>query len=85
VRTGAAPARKGACCLYLSTLALFNELIRLLFPTLGYPTTPTVMLCALGLYALRRRRREGAVEDERCARWVEDAERKGRVGVVCRR
>lgn len=52
---------------------------------LFYPTTPTVMLCAAGLYALSRRRRDGAVDDVRCVRWAEDAERNGRVGVVCRR
>jgi hypothetical protein len=36
------------------TLAHLSVLIRLLLPTLGKPTTPTVTLCdALGLYALR--------------------------------
>ena len=43
--------------------------MRLLLPTLGYPTMPTVMLCAVGLYALSRRRRAGAVEDDRLERW----------------
>lgn len=75
-----------AYCDHRVTLALFSELIRLLLPTLGNPTTPTVTLCAaLGLYALRRRRREGAVDDERFVRWVDEVDRNGRVGVECRR
>jgi hypothetical protein len=44
-------------------------LIRLLLPTFGKPTTPTVTLCAaLGLYALRRRSNAGAVPEARFVR-----------------
>ena len=44
------------------TLARLSVLIKLLLPTLGNPTTPTVILCAaLGLYALSKRRSAGAV------------------------
>ena len=58
-------------------------MIKLLLPTFGYPTTPTVTLCAaLGLYAFNNRTRAGAVFEERLERWLEDAERNGRVGVV---
>ena len=64
-------------------MARLSVLIRLLLPTFGKPTTPTVMLCAaLGLYALSRRRSAGAVPEERFVRWCEPAERKGSVGVV---
>jgi len=51
------------------TLARLSVLIRLLLPTFGKPTTPTVTLCAaLGLYALRRRSNAGAVPDARFVR-----------------
>ena len=50
------------------TFERFKELMRLLFPTLGYPTTPTVMLWALGLYALSSRSSAGAVDEERFER-----------------
>ena len=51
------------------TLARLNVLIRLLLPTFGKPTTPTVTFCdALGLYALRRRSNAGAVPDARFVR-----------------
>ncbi len=73
------------CAATAHTLERLSELMRLLLPTFGYPTMPTVMLCAEGLYALSRRRSAGAVEEERFVRWCEDADLKGRVGVVCRR
>jgi len=62
-------------------------LIRLLFPTFGYPTTPTVTLRAVGLYALSRFRSAGAVAEEMFVRWCwdDEVERNGRVGVECRR
>ena len=50
-------------------MARLSVLIRLLLPTLGKPTTPTVTLCdALGLYALRRRSSAGAVPEARFVR-----------------
>ena len=67
------------------TFDRLSELMRLLLPTLGYPTMPTVMLCELGLYALSSRRSAGAVEDERFDRWWLPADLNGSVGVVCRR
>lgn len=70
----------------IRTLALFKLLIKLLFPTFGNPTTPTVTLCAaLGLYAFNNFSKLGAVLEERFVRWFWDALRKGRVGVECRR
>ena len=68
------------------TLTRLSVLIRLLLPTFGKPTTPTVTFCdALGLYALRRRSNAGAVPDARFVRWCEPAERNGGIGVVWRR
>lgn len=53
----------------LRTLDLLSELIRLLFPTFGNPTTPMVMLCAaLGLYAFRRRMSAGTVGEDKLER-----------------
>ena len=73
------------CAATAQTLERLSELMSELFPTLGYPTIPTVMLCAVGLYAFRRRRSAGAVEEERLVRWWEEADLKGRVGVEWRR
>ncbi|PIL33019.1 hypothetical protein GSI_04468 [Ganoderma sinense ZZ0214-1] len=73
------------CAATAHTLERLSELMSELLPTLGYPTMPTVILCAVGLYALSKRRRAGAVDEERLVRWWEEADLKGRVGVECRR
>ena len=45
-----------------------------------------VILPALGLYAFSSLSNEGAVDDDMLVRWWDDAEdRKGKVGVECRR
>lgn len=68
------------------TLTLFSALTRLLLPTFGYPTTPTVMLCLPdGLYAFRSFTRAGEVAVDILFELEEETERKGRVGVLCLR
>jgi hypothetical protein len=67
-------------------LARLSALIRLLLPTFGKPTTPTVTdVAALGRYALMSLRSAGAVGEERLVRAGPVGARKGRVGVVCLR
>ena len=64
------------------TLDRFSELIRLLLPTFGNQTTPTITLCAaLGLQAFKSRSSAGAVAHDRFDRWLDADERNGSVGV----
>jgi hypothetical protein len=68
------------------TLARLRALIKLLLPTFGKPTTPTVTeIAELGRYALMRRMSAGAVGEFWFVRDDPVGARKGRVGVECLR